>query len=403
MRIIFADNATAGMTGKEITMTDKTGQRGKATKWRWLWVALALGVLAAVVLFLAEIEDTADVAKSDATPASQPVSARIVSVTDATVSIEALVEVRPRWSAEIRAAVGGRVVDVSEAALAGQRVAAGTALFQIEQVQYETAVATSEFALAEARFALLRAQNKTMLARGQFERDGIEPPNDLVLHLPELRIAEIGVASAEAQLRAAVRQLDDTTVTAPFSGFITNRMISPGQTVAPGESMVTLVDGARFELTVEVSRDSWALLDHPVAGQIAQLEDTSGTLLGAATVREGGGFLDPQTRQYRIFLEVSGSENDAILSGDFVRVVLTGRRVQRTLNIPETALTRTGHVWFIDPDDRLLRLSPDIIFRRADRIVIHAPNGDGPWRLAVTPLASFLPGQPVAPRIAEGG
>ncbi|GLQ27955.1 hypothetical protein GCM10007927_27580 [Sulfitobacter pacificus] len=392
---------SAGLTGKKVMIRETTEQRAKATM--WLWIVLAFGLLAAVVVLLSKVEDTADVARSKTATPLQPVSARVVNVADTEASIEVWAEVRPRWSAEIRATVGGHVIEVSNAALAGQRVDTGTTLFQIERIHYETAVATGELALSEAQLALLRAQNKTTLAQKRFERDGIEPPNELALHLPELRIAESGVASAEAQLRAAVRQLDETTVTAPFSGFVTNRMISLGQTVAAGEPMVTLVDGTMFELTLEVSRENWALLDHPISGQTTRIEDMAGNLLGTATVREGGGFLDPQTRQYRIFLEVAGGENQAILSGDFVRVVLSGRMFPNTLNVPETALTREGHMWFIDPDNRLVRLSPDIIFRRADHIVIHAPNGDAPWRLAVTPLASFLPGQLVAPRIAGDG
>ncbi|MGH1416830.1 MAG: efflux RND transporter periplasmic adaptor subunit [Pelagimonas sp.] len=383
-------------------MSDQTGQRNNASKWRWVWILLAIGTLVAVGGFLAAIEDTADVSATDAGPALQLVSFRALEAGDVNASVEALSEVRPRWSAEIRAAVSGRVIEVSEAALSGQHVTAETTLFQIERTQYETAVAASELALQEARLALLRAQNKTTITRRQFERDGIQPPNELALHLPELRIAEGGIASAEAQLAAARQQLEDTTVIAPFSGIVTERMISLGQTVSPSEPMVTLVDDTRFELTVEVSRTDWDLLDHPIAGQIAVLESTSGTPLGTAIIREGGGFLDPTTRQYRIFLEVSRSENTSVLSGGFVRVILRGRTVEDTLTIPSTALTRTGHVWFIDPDDQLVRQTPDIIFRRADRIVIRVPQGEMTWRLATTPLGFFLPGQQVAPHMVEG-
>lgn len=382
-------------------MADQIKQTVKAGMPRWFWIMLALALLVTVATVLAVIDDTADVTPTNTPPALQTVSVRDLVVSDIKASVETFAEVRPRWSADIRAAVGGRIVEVRETALAGVQVAAGDALFRIESTQYETAVAAAELLLAEAHLALMQADNRTTISRRQFEREGARAPNELALHLPELRIAEHEVTSAEAQLRAAQQQLADTTITAPFSGFITERLISLGQTVTAGEPLLKLVDDNQFEMTAELSRESWELLDHPITNQVAQLVDTAGTPMGTAVVRQGGGFLDQNTRQYRVFLEVRETKDQPILSGDFLRVLLTGRVVKDTLSIPDTALTRTGHVWFVDQNDQLMRISPDILFRIADQIVIAAPEGSHRLRVAITPLASFLPGQRVAPNVLE--
>jgi len=369
--------------------------------WRGILILLALALLLTVGTLLALTEDTADVTQAEAPPVLQSVSVLDLAVSDVTASVETFAEVRPRWSADIRAAVGGRIVEVREAALAGVQVSAGAVLFQIESIQYDTAVAAAELLLAEAKLALLQANNKTTISRLQFERDSVRAPNNLALHIPELRIAERQVASADAQLRAARKQLADTTITAPFSGFITERLISLGQTVTAGEPLLKLVDDKQFEMTAELSRESWALLDHPINQQVVQLVDTSGAPIGTATVRQGGGFLDQNTRQYRVFLEVRETNDQPILSGDFLRVLLTGRVVKDTLSIPDTALTRSGHVWFVDQNDQLMRFTPHILFRRADQIVIAAPEGGHQQRVAIAPLASFLPGQRVVPNSKE--
>jgi multidrug efflux system membrane fusion protein len=382
-------------------MKDQIRPAGRARMPRMIWIVLALALLVAVGTILALTEDTADVTQADAPPALQTVSVRDLAVSDVTASVETFAEVRPLWSADIRAAVGGRIVDVREAALAGVQVPAGAVLFRIESTHYDTAVAAAELLLAEAQLALLQADNKTTVSRLQFERENTRAPNDLALHIPELRIAERQVASAKAQLRAAQQQLADTVITAPFSGFITERLISLGQTVAAGEPLLKLVDDKQFEMTAELSRESWALLDHPITEQVAQLVDTAGSPIGTAIIRQGGGFLDQSTRQYRVFLEVHETEAQPILSGDFLRVLLTGRVIKDTLSIPDTALTRTGHVWFVDQNDQLTRLAPDILFRLADQIVITAPAGNHRQRVAITPLASFLPGQRVAPHSLE--
>ena len=364
---------------------------------RWLILALSCAVLGAVVLVLLGLEDSVDVSRKKAPPPAPILSVLVVDSTDASAQVSVFAELRPRWNADIRAAVTGRILKVHDAALAGTRIAAGTPLFEIESSQYQSAVATAEMALEEAQLTLLRAQNNVTVARKQFERDGATPPNDLALRLPNLRIAKRAVASAEAQLAAARQQLADTHVTAPFSGFVTGRHVSLGQTVSDGEALVSLSDDRRFELVAELSQSDWALLEHPVAGGKAPLFHRDGRRLGAAKIRQGGGFLDPQTRQVRVFLDVSDPQ-DGLLAGDFLRVVFEGRKIKNSLTLPESSLTRSGYVWFVDGDDQLVRVQPDILFRGEGTITIASPDMPGPWRVAKTPLASFLPGQRVTPR-----
>lgn len=289
---------------------------------------------------------------------------------------------------------------VEEAALAGTRVASGTPLMMIEASSYQTAVADAKLTVAQARLELQRAENQVTVAQRQFARDGVDPPNDLALHLPQLRIAERGVISSEAQLNSAKRQLADTEVTAPFSGFVTRRLASLGQTVSVGEPLLHLSDDSRFELAAELSQAEWELLAHPIAGGTARLYHRDGRALGTARIRQGGGYLEAQTRQIRVFLEVS-DPGEGLLSGDYLKVVFDGRDLPGSLTLPESALTRKGHVWLVDGDNLLRRIQPTILFRSDNAITIAAPDGAAQWRIATTPLASFLPGQRVTPVEAE--
>ncbi|WP_299863458.1 efflux RND transporter periplasmic adaptor subunit [uncultured Hoeflea sp.] len=378
-------------------MTDSPIHNPGTRKRRWLLIVLSLAALTAVLLVIFEAEDTADVTAAKAPPAPPPVTVVEAPRTHTVAQISAFAELRPRWDAEIRAAVSGRITKVHDAALAGERVAAGTPLFSIERTQYVTAVAAAELRLEEAKLGLWRARNAVELARQEFQRNSTEPPNELALRLPELKIAERMVASAETELEAARLHLANCEVAAPFSGFITKRMASLGQTLSVGEPMVHLSDDRQYELAVELGEADWALLNHPIAGRIVSLAHRDGTPLGQATIRRGGGFLDPQTRQRRIFMEVT-APGEALLAGDYVKVSFQGRRLSGTLSVPDTALTRAGYVWIVDGDGLLARLKPHVLFRDGARLVIRAPAGDGPFLVATTPLASFLPGQRVMPR-----
>ncbi|WP_037312353.1 efflux RND transporter periplasmic adaptor subunit [Ruegeria halocynthiae] len=382
-------------------MTDTPAETTPKPLRRWLWIGLALAVLIAIVVVLFETEDTIDVQSSQTSPPPPKVS--VVEVTAETVraQVSAFAEVRPLWDAELRTAISGRIIAVHDAALAGAQVSRGDPLFAIEKAPYESAVAAAEMELEQARLELLRAQNDVTVARRQFERDGVEPPTELALRLPQLWIAEKSVTAAQSRLKAAQSELSETDVTAPFSGFVTRRFASLGQTVAPGDALLHLSDDRRFELVAEFSQPDWALVEQPISGTLADLVHRTGAPLGQARVRRGGGFLDQNTRQVRVFLEVA-EPDDRILAGDFLRVLISGRLIEDTLTLPESTLTRAGNIWLVAEDNRLQRISPNILFRSEGTITIDAPQGRGPWRVAKNPLASFLPGQHVTPHAVEG-
>lgn len=367
---------------------------------RWIWIVLSVLVLLAVLAVLFETEDTADVTATEAPPPAPLITVRQVAAAPARAQVQAFAELRPRWDAELRSAVTGRITEVTDAALAGAQVAQGDLLFAIDKTQYEAAVTQAELEVEQARFGILQARNNVAVARKQFERDGQTPPTELAIKLPQLRIAEKTLTAAEGRLRAARRDLADTDVSAPFSGFVTRRQASLGQTVNPGDALLHLSDDSRYELVVELNQDDWALLAHPITGQVAQLHHQDGRPLGQARIARSGGFLDRETRQRRVFLEVTDPSAD-VLAGDFVRVTLPGRDLADTITIPEGALTRAGHIWLVDADNLLERLTPQILFRADHQVTIAAPGPDGPWHVALTPLASFLPGQRVTPQRAE--
>ena len=364
---------------------------------RSVWILLSLAVMAGVAYLLMSSTDTVDVEQIAEPIPAQLVTVERIEIGSETVRINVFGEIKPRWSAEVRSAVSGRILQVEDHALAGESVDAGDPLFSIEKTQFEAEVANANLVLSQAELSLLQAQYKTELAQREFKRDGVAPPTDLAVFLPQLQIAKLSVVSARQQLVTAQKRVSDADVTAPFSGIVTERFVSLGQSVSTGDRLVKLVDDENFELVVEMNQQNWRLMQHPVSGQTAEIHNESGKIISSATVRQGGGFLNESTRQYRLFLDLPASDNGAILSGDFVKVVIPGRTIEASLKIPETALTREGYIWFVDDQDRLQRHSPTILFREKSRIIIAVPEGGPEFLVAATPLASFLPGQTVQP------
>lgn len=373
---------------------------------RWIWIVLALIALVTAGLAVAMLEDPVQVDQSAAAPELAPVSVVTVPVVAARAELRTYAQIRPLWAADLSAHVAGTVAEVTDHALAGRRVRAGDLLVRQEDTRLRADLRLAEQALAERQFALLQARNRTELRRREAARNGVDAPGDLTLRLPELRIAEQALLAAEAQVEAAQAALVKSEIRAPFDGVITHRHVSPGQSVAPGDALVRIVDRSRFELEAGLSEAQWALLPRPVADLTAQVVSLTGQPLARATMRDAGGFRDPETREFKLFLEVqrdpSLTSDQQLLTGDLVQLVFEGRKVEATLSVPESAVTRDGFVWHVDGADRLQRLPADLLWQGPGRMVLRAPE-DGPFRIALTPLVGFMPGMQVAPIAHDAG
>ena len=354
-------------------------------------------LLLAVVLFLGAEEDTVDVAPSDNDPALRSVSIEEVRRGEHPIEVRALAEIQPKWSTDIRASVAGKVVHIYPQALAGNTVKEGEPLVEFEDDQYRAEFADTKRSLQEARLEQWRAKNAVLVAKKEFERSDVKPPNDLALKLPQLDIANAAVEAAQARVSHSERLFKETLVHAPFAGVVTERYVNPGQAVNPGDRLLSIVDNNNFELTVSLSEDMWKKVKKPVAGLTANLIDKEQRIIGKAVVRQGGGFLDIRTRQHKVFLEVDGKRENNLVVGDFVTVALPGRTVTEALNVPASALTQEGYIWYTDAENRLRRFAPDLFFRKQDRLIISSPDVEGAVHVAIIPLASFLPGEEVSP------
>lgn len=369
---------------------------------RWKWILVAVVILGGVIVFLDELEDTADITEAAKPPSFPLVSVIKVESSTHSGTVHSFAEIKPRWSATLSAAVSGRIIDVSDQSLAGEQVSKGDPLIRIEDSNFRFNLAQAQQRLSEAELALVQAKNKTEVARKQIARGKAIEATDLALHLPQMRIAEHAVDASIVQVEAAREQLRATVITAPFSGYITDRQVSPGQTVTAGQALLSLVDDQRFDLEVSLGDADWMLLSKPWDAQSAKLFSQSGQFLGTARIRRGGGFLDAQTRQRKLFLEVVDADPDLIQPGAFVKVELEGREIDRTLRLPETTLTREGDIWHVDPDNRLRRFKADISYREDAHVVVRVPEAKTTLDIVRNPLGSFLPGLQVSPRQVEG-
>lgn len=366
-----------------------------------IWIVLTLVALVGVVLYLETLEDVAEVTETGAEVTLRPVTVVDARIGNHAGTISVFAEVVPRWQVDLRSRVAGIVKDISPLALGGSRVPGDTVLLTLEEAPFLASVEEARHTLKNAEFGLRQKENKRDIALKDWRAvNPDEVPPEMAIHLPEVRVAEQSVAAAEARVGAAEFDLRSTTIRAPFNAIVTKRRVSPGQSVNEGDVLFSLLDDSQLDIRVSLSPNEWRSLAANWEDGRADLFDDAGSHIGTAKVKRGGGFLEPQSRRYQLFLEVDRSSETLALPGQFVRVALKGQQVENTLRIPESALTQNGFVWIVDPADRLQRYEASALFRNSGDVVVKAPDdasaGDV-LRIVRLPMSAYLPGQVVAP------
>lgn len=238
-------------------------------------------------------------------------------------------------TAQIRASVAGSVVEVFHDP--GSRVAMGTSLAKIDDRAISDAFLSARSGLTAARTAadiakreLERAEK--LLAAGAISERDVENARrgDLT--------ARTMTDDAVVRLASAQKQVDATNVLAPYAGVVSERMVNPGDIVAPGSPLFTVVDPAtmRLEATVPAEQLSAVRIGAPVRFTVTGYPGR--TFEGRISSINPSA--DPQTRQVRLFVRIPNAGN-RLVAGLFAegRVATESRE---TLTVPQTAVDVRG-------------------------------------------------------------
>ncbi|KZL19538.1 putative efflux pump periplasmic linker TtgA precursor [Pseudovibrio axinellae] len=368
---------------------------------RILWFLAALVLLATVGTYVSFLEDTSDVNDGAAEAALPIVSYVYAQPSDNVGYISVFAEVRPRWKADLKARVSGTLLSVSPKALEGRQVTEGLVMAQLDQRIYEAQLDNARYQRASAEFNLKKKQNKHLLAVKNWNalHPGKQPP-EMAVHIPELRVAEKALQAEVARVEVAQYDLDSTSIKAPFSGFVTKRHLSVGQSISAGDTLFTLLDAEQLDITVSLDQKQWDLLEKEWQDKPARIFNEAKELIGLAQIQQGGGFLDPVSRRYQLFLEVLNTPEMTVLPGEFVTVQLQSTVIKDSLKLPASSLTQEGYIWFLDQRDELQRFEASIVSRNDTQITVKMPEvlrNQEELRFVHLPMAAFLPGQHVTP------
>lgn len=295
--------------------------------------------------------------------------------------------------ATLSAQTAGRVLelpfDVNDYVEAGQVVVRFTDVEQVSASRRAAAAlnaAQADFTEAEAAFRRTEELvGKQLLARAAL--DQARARRDAV---------RAALESARAGVSEAGEQVDYTVIKAPYSGILTERLVEVGESVRPGQPLVSGLSLSQLRVNVEVPQsDIAAIRQHAAA--VVLLPD--GRRIEASRVVIFP-YADPKTHSFRIRAELPEADT-GLQPGMAVKTAFKTGETERIL-LPAVALVSRSEVtavYVVDAANRVSLRQVRVGHRQGDRIEILAGLAEGE-RVAAEPLAALahLTGTAAEPR-----
>ena len=249
--------------------------------------------------------------------------------------------------AALTAQTAGRVtvvnVDVNDRVVAGEVLLRLTAVEQ--QAGANTARAQLRAAAAAATEAATNYRRYAALAAGQYVSRA---------QIDQARAARDTAAAARdaarAQLAQAGQQTEYTVIRAPFAGIVSARQVQPGESVAPGQPLMSVYAPGALRIEVQVPQSDAVAIR---TANRAQVVLADGRSIDAAEVTVFPA-ADPATHSVGVRVTLPGV-NDLPQPGATAKVVFPSTASGSVLRLPVSALVQRGEVSgvYVLADNRL--------------------------------------------------
>jgi RND family efflux transporter MFP subunit len=326
------------------------GEEVRGGKRRWLWVGLALALVAAVAgwFFTREDEPTAFAVDNSTAPAVTvlaPGNATVEGAINATGTLAARRQMPVGVVGE-----GGRVLSVSvepgDWVRAGQVLAVIDRSVQTQQTANQAAlidVAIADANLAQANLdRALRLVDRGFISTADVDR--LTATRDA---------ADARVRVARAQLGERQARNAQLNVVAPAAGLVLERNVEPGQVVGSGSGVLfAIARGGEMELVANLSEDDLARVSPGATGVVTPVG------LGETfncQVWQVAPIIDATTRQGSVRCAMSYAPE--LRPGGFASVRLVSGSVVAPL-LPESALLnddRGHYVYIVGENNTVVR------------------------------------------------
>ncbi|MEZ8056431.1 efflux RND transporter periplasmic adaptor subunit [Vibrio splendidus] len=348
----------------------------------------------------------------------QQVSVVLATLGDYQAEVVGYGEAKSRYELMFSTEVSGRVEAISSQFETGQVIGQGDVIANIDSTSYQQAVTQAKANVAQAQLDLLEEQRQGEQAKSEWLRSGLsgEPDSPLVLRKPQLAQVTAALENAKLELVKAQQDLEKTTLVAPFDSLVVSRDVQPGSYAQTGTQIATLYSIDEVEVSVPLSESQWLSLPNSENTQLkvqpwsVTLSSSDGQYQWQGYVERVEQHLQQDTRQRSLIVKVDNplEQQKDLYPGTFVKATISGKQLTQLWELPASAISQQGDLWFVDVNGQLSKLNVDVEFEKGGLIYVDPSklsnktisNGNS-IQIVKRPLSSFKTGMTVLAK-AEG-
>ena len=360
-------------------------------------------LVSSVILFVLMIKLKPEAEFQEPKIIPQLVETMVAYPSEVSAKISSQGTIRPEHEIFITSELSGKVAWVSESFLDGAGFRTGDTLMKIEKRDYELALISTESSLFQAKLALEREEAESNLASIEWKRVGKGDASSLTLREPQLAQARAVLAAAEAAYEQSKRNLERTSIIAPFDGRVRKKMLDLGTNLIPGARVADIYATASFEVRLPIADKDIPFLGIPLDG--TSINSTNrpdvklSTSYGGDELEINGSIvrseseIDLKTRMISVIATIPISKsNTRFKVGMFVNAEIKGSSFPGVTVVPRSAV-KDDMIWVVI-DQKLRRKSVEVI--RYEKDFAFISNGlNKNDRILITRLSSYVDGMPV--------
>lgn len=357
---------------------------------------IAVILLVAVAVAVAMVMMKPEPPKKERVEIDTLVEVMALETMTANFSIRSQGTVRPRTETTLSAEVSGTITSISAKFIAGGVFAEGEVLMRIDPTNYLVAVKQAE--------ALLKQRKIEYNGAAKLRSSGYRAES-------ELASAAAALATAEADLTRATRNLERTYIRLPYEGIVRKKESDLGQFVNPGTRLGVVFATDVAEVRLPLTDNDLGFVDLPDAAEITKSGGGNGPMVLLSAVQKGRnqewqaqivrteGVVDESSRvTYAVARIVDPyrlhAEGTPLPVGTFVTASIDGAKVEGLIRVPRSALRGSNQLVFVDKESRL-RIR-DIHIVRSDANAVYLSAGAEPGdQIVMTALETPVNGMKV--------
>ena len=344
-------------------------------------------------------------------PAAAPIAVRVVEVRPGPVQLQVHAQgtVEPRTETELVPEVSGNVVWISPNLVSGGYFETGEPLLRIDDRDYRAAAQRAQATLTRAQAEFELAQAELSRAEDLQERQLISRA-DLDTRLSRARVAQATLQDAELVLETARRDLNRTTLAAPFDGLVRDEQVDVGQFISRGASIASVYAVDYVEVRLPIADQQLAYLNVPLSqrGEIEEslAPDVSLTAEFAGQKQTWTGKIarteaqiDPGSRMVYAIARVRADNADNSVPppvGLFVQAEIEGIAENDVVVLPRSALRNENQVLVVDTENRLHFRTVEVLRVYRDDVFVTGGLESGEL-VSVSALQTVVDGMRVEP------